>query len=496
MGESSFSHASPGPVNEELSPTRRYLRLLRRQALLILVVPAVAIATTAFVTLSRDSVYRATMTLVVVQSGGQASPEFGSEQLSQTMARLLESDAVAEDVIRNLRLDATPSDLKKDLKVSFRPSSSVLDVSFDSTNRPMARRILEEFSTVFETQVDQKLGVRSERGALGRQSLLPIISVSVFDHPHLLPERVAPRPARTLGFAAALGLALGLLLALVRDSLDDRIHDREEAEESFGAPLIGGLPRGARGKPPPVVGPRRTGSSKPLMHALRLLRANLEFSQTGIRGPTILVTSGVTAEGKTTVAAYLGAALALGGSQVICVEADLRRPQIHRYLGIPPGSPGLVDVLAGEANLDDVLQPVDLLQPHPDGDRPELEQGMYGGNNSAGHSGPAGLRLLSMGSPMLDPARVLTSEAVSELVDDLRLRADYVIFDSPPLLALPDSFPLALHSDNVLVVARRGRTTKAKAEAVRGVLRDLGVKSFAVVLTDEPRSQSYGYGYY
>ena len=483
-------------MNEETSPTRRYLRLLRRQWALVVIVPVLAIATTAFVTFSRDSVYRATMNLVIIESGGQTSPEFGSEQLSQTMATLLESDAVADEVIRNLRLDATPEDLHKDLKVSFRPRSSAIDVSFDSTSRAAALRILEEFSNVFVTQVDQKLGVRSERGALRRQSLLPAISVSVFDQPHVLPDRVAPKPAKSLGFAAALGLALGLLLAIVRDSLDDRIRDRDEAEESFGAPLMGSLPKAARGKPPPVVVPTRSGSAKPLMHALHLLRANLEFSRTGVRGPTILVTSSVTAEGKTTVAAYVAAALALGGSKVICVEADLRRPQMHRYLGITPGSRGLSDVLAGEARIDDVLQSIDLVRPRSDGSGPGLERELSGENGAGRAVGPSRLQFLPVGSPAFDPAHVLTSVAVADLVDELRSRADYVIFDSPPLLALPDSFPLALHSDDVLVVARRGRTTKAKAEAVRGVLQDLGVKSFAVVLTDEPRSLTYSYGYY
>jgi uncharacterized protein involved in exopolysaccharide biosynthesis len=100
-----------------------YVRFLKRHLWLIVLVVATALAATAFVTFRQDSVYRATMKVVVAQSGGTSQPDIGSQKLSQTMTNLLESDVVATEVIRRLDLDTTPHALLKDLNVSFKPDS-------------------------------------------------------------------------------------------------------------------------------------------------------------------------------------------------------------------------------------------------------------------------------------------------------------------------------------------------------------------------------------
>ena len=156
-------------------------------------------------------------------------------------------------------------------------------------------------------------------GNLSRPGPLQIIA-SIYDPPHLQPEPVAPQPATTGGFAGALGLALGLILAFARESLNDRVRNHRNAEEWFGAPVIGTLPRGA-------VGAHRRcreqgrGRDKQI-EALRILRANFQFASTDVSGPTLVVTSAVEDEGKTTVVASLSMRLAIGGKNVIAVESD------------------------------------------------------------------------------------------------------------------------------------------------------------------------------
>ena len=469
-------------------PLRRYLRFLQRQALPIVLTASLAIAATAALTFLQDPVYRAKMKMVVVQAGGEREPDFGSEEVSQTMANLLESDAVAREVIRNRRLDATTKDVLKKLSVTFRPDSAVLDVSYDSPSKRTALQMLGEFSRVFERQVARKLGIRSETGALRRQSALPVITVSVFDPPYLLSDPVSPKPVKNIAFAAALGLILGIILAVMRESLDDRIRDREQAEDWFGSPVVGTLPKGARGRPPPGTAQARAGKAQrsgrdPLLEALQLLRARVEYSGSGIHGPTILVTSALNDEGKTTVAANLAAALALGGKRVVCVEADMRRPNLHTYLSLDATRPGLLDVLSGEVEVEEALQRVELFDP------------VLGLDGSQNGSTPRGeLHVLPTGGTATAPGSLLSDEAVSNLIERLRSTADYVIFDAPPLLGLPDSLPLALRSDNILVVARRSRTTKGKAQAVRATLRELGLRSAGVIITDAPGHGTYGYG--
>jgi succinoglycan biosynthesis transport protein ExoP len=480
-------------LNDSETPLRHYLRLLRSQAWLVVLLPALTLAVTAALVFSQSSVYRATMKIVVAQSGGQSQPDFGSQQLSQTMKTLIESDVVAREVIRNVGLDTTPPKLLKKVHVSFRPDSSVLDVSYDSTSKQQALAVLDEYRRVFVRLVDERLGVRSRGSVLRGGGTLPGIVVNVFDPPHLEPERISPKPAKTLGFAGAFGLALGLMLAFARESLDDRVRGWRDAEEWFGAPVVGNLPKKARGTRPAGVAGRRH-ESESVLEALNLLRANLEFSPTGTAGPTILVTSALSGEGKTMVTANLGSVLAMGGHRVICVEADMRRPALRGYMGVPPQSQGLLEVLNGDVDLDRALQPVDLVGPAVGGGaRGALGRNGAGSTDRQAPFVGGELRVLAMGSGSHLTGRGFTPETLALLIENLQSRADYVIFDSSPLLTLADSFLLAQHSDDVLVVARHGQTKKDKAEAVKARLQGLGVESIRVILTDSPRTDGGGY---
>jgi Mrp family chromosome partitioning ATPase/capsular polysaccharide biosynthesis protein len=461
---------------------------------LVALIFVVTVGTTAIVVFTQESVYRATMKMFVAQSGGGSQPDFGSQELSQTMKTLIESDVVAQQVIQNVGLDTTPPELLKKLHVSFRPDSSVLDVSYDSTSKAQALAVLDEYRKVFIAFVDQELGVRSRGSILGRQASLPGIVVKVFDPPHLQPDPVSPKPAKTLGFAAAFALALGLMLAFARESLDDRIRSSRDAEEWFGAPVVGTLPKTTRGASPAGVAGRRH-ESEGLLEAMNLLRANLEFSPNGVAGPTILVTSALSREGKTTVAANLASVLAMGGHKVICVEADARRPALRGYMGGSAATEGLLEVLNGDVDLDGALQTIELVGPggveprrvglgRKNGARPAAQQAPFVGGE---------LRLLPIGTSSRNPGMVFSAEKVAPLINDLRARADFVILDSSPLLTLADSFLLAQLSDDVLVVARQGQTKKDKAEAVRARLQGLGVERIGVILTNSTLPEGRGY---
>jgi Mrp family chromosome partitioning ATPase/capsular polysaccharide biosynthesis protein len=473
------------------SPIRSYLQFARRQWLLLAIVPAFALTIAAIVVFRAEPVYRASMKVVVAQAGGQAQTDFGSQALSQTMKNLFESDVVARTTINRLRLDTTPPELLKHVKVSFKPDSAVLDITYDSTNRRQAVVVLSEMARVFERLVDQKLGIRSGQSALTRPSALPVVVAKVFDPPHLEPKRVSPTPVKSLGFAGAFGLGLGLVLAFARESLDARMRNRREAEKWFGAPVLGTLPKGTCGKPPPRL--RGAGAHRrydAVVEAMRTLSANFQFSQDGVGGAAVLITSALHREGKTTVAANLSVELALAGKEIVCVEADFRRPRLHRHLGLPPEGLGLADVLEGRVDVEDALRTVELMAASENGHVPRAT----GGNGTEPHSRSSGrLRVLTTGRTPLDPGSLLTQEAVESLLRELRARADYVLLDAPPLLAVADALPLALQADTVLVIGRQGRTTQDKAEAVRATLEGLGVRKIAVILTDTPREVGYAY---
>jgi capsular exopolysaccharide synthesis family protein len=451
------------------SPLRHYLQILRRQAWIVVLVPAVTLAATFALLELRDPVYRASTTLIVGEPRGDFPPVLGSSSVTRTMTNLLKSDLIARSVIRKQRLNMSSEKLLKNLKVKVLPDTSVLNISYDSTNPRQALSIVAEISKIFTRELDQTLGVEKSDRRSRRPGSFDIV-VRNFDPPHLEPEPVAASATTNLLFAGIAGIALGILLAVAREALDSRIRARGDAEVWFGAPVVGSLPKGF-GRRPVGAGPGRGDDRRAA--SLDLLRARLQFAQSGIAGPTILVTSPGPGSGKSTVAANLSASLARAGQRVVCVDADLRQPTLHRYLGLQEQAPGLVDVLESGVDLEDALLRIEFADPSTNG---------TGAGNGRGR-----LEVLRAGSPPSRPA-MLTAEAVTLLLEQLRERADYVVFDSPSLV-VSDFFPLAVKSDNVLVVARRGRTTKVQAESTRETLARLGIENVGVVLTDVPSGE-------
>ena len=466
------------------SSHRKYVDLVSRQGWLILLVPLIAVNIGWFIAHRTPPVYRASMKLVVGQAGGASPPVIGTRALTQTMTNLIQSTVVADEALRTLHLrrTKTPESVTKHMKVHVKPDSSVLEVTYDSHSRQRAVRVLGEVATVFTGLVRAKLGLQSGGSVLEHKSGEQVFFATVFDPPHLNPGRVSPHPKKTMLFAGFIGLVIGVLLALGRDSIDDRIRSRRQAENWFGAPVLGTLPKSARGKVPPAITGHVARGQESVLSAIYLLRANLEFSGVGSRGPRILVTSAADDEGTSAVVANLGAALAIGGKRVVCVEADMRSPRLHRYLGLDDEHVGLVDVIEDGEPLEDALQPVDLLDISMNGTVPAAEtNGREPGDTSVGVHGS--LKVLTAGHTTKDPAAVLADDRLKRLLDLLAQEADYVIVDVPPV-PLGDAHPLVSDADRVLVVARQGRTNRDTAHAVRETLSNLSSDGFSVVLTD------------
>ena len=468
---------------QEIDP-RRYARVLKRQAWLVALIVAIGVGAAYAVVRLETPRYRANSTIVVGQGSGLFQAQFagGAETFTQTIITLLKSDIVARRAIALGHFGITPEQLLSHLHISTKPGSSALDVSYETTRRSEAVPILSAIDSAFARLASEKLTL--PRSAGGGTASSQAITATVFDPAHLRPGQVWPQPVRTLVLAGLLALLVGLLLAFFRDSLDSRLRTRTDAQEWFGAPVVGTLPRGLR-RHALSIKSESHGKDGRMLDAIHLLRANLEFSDS-LRGPTLLVTSAVSEEGKSTVVASLGLALAMAGRAVICVEADLRRPRLLSYLGLPENGPGLVEMLLDSAELNETLLQVPLPrqqrkvpQPAGSGDGKPGKLGIIGAGNLAD----------------LDASEVLTVEHLIPIVKDLQARADYVLFDSPPILPVGDAFSLARLADGVVVVARRGHTSSQSAQAVRATLRGLGVKTYGVVLTDWGAAAGQGYGY-
>jgi Mrp family chromosome partitioning ATPase len=255
-------------------------------------------------------------------------------------------------------------------------------------------------------------------------------------------------------------------------------------------PLLGGRRRDVEGEwSSEVVG----FSKRPvLLEAFRTLRSNLEFFSVEKRQSTWLITSSEPQEGKSTTAVNLALSMAISGKRVVVVDADLRRPVIHEYVGVAQ-APGLSNLLAGASRLDEALQLVKADEFMPPGSRRrqgEARAGLMHRN----------IYVLASGPIPPNPAELLSSSRMGALIKDLGAMCDCVLIDAPPALAVSDAVTLSRHADGVVVVARLGSTSRDQVHKVREMFgraktRIVGAVAFEAKKRPIYGRKRYGYGY-
>jgi capsular exopolysaccharide synthesis family protein len=279
-------------------------------------------------------------------------------------------------------------------------------------------------------------------------------------------EPVKPKKAQNILFAGLLGLFFGLCLALLQELFDDRINSPEEAERSLRLPNLGHIPlieeEGLR-----LI--KDISTFSPLMEAYRTLRTNINFAAVGNEVRSIVITSSVPAEGKSTTVANLAMAMALDSKSVIIVDADLRRPSMHKLFKLD-SSPGLTDVLVGTHSIEEVIRPIPGVQ---------------------------NVSVIPAGSPPPNPSELLGSAAMGQLLAKLEGMADVVLFDSPPSLAVADSIVLSSRTNGVLLVIAYGETKKTSTKKAIEILSRANANVLGTVLNRmEGPAGGYYYGRY
>jgi len=221
------------------------------------------------------------------------------------------------------------------------------------------------------------------------------------------------------------------------------------------------MPEEGRGKLVTLADPR-----SPVAEAYRSLRTNLEFSSLDKPLRTMIVTSAAPEEGKSTVLANLAVVMAQAGKQVILADCDLRRPVLHEIFGVSNHrglTTALLDDSAAELPLRDTEVP--------------------------------GLRLLPSGPLPPNPAELLGSRRMAELIQTLRDQAEVVLFDAPPVIAVTDAAILASKVDGVLLVINAGVTRREHAQRAKAALERVNARLVGTVLNNVELDMSL-YGYY
>lgn len=264
------------------------------------------------------------------------------------------------------------------------------------------------------------------------------------------------------------GLFLGLGFAFLRERLDDRLGGRADLETAIQAPVLSVVPRVAAWKNSKntylVTGeePQSVASE-----AYRTLRTAILFASSQYDVKVLLVTSAHEKEGKSATSANLAVVLGQAGKRVIVVSGDLRKPRLQQFFGVADRRKGLTNLLAGEVTLDKALVPVDALL----------------GNVQLLHGGPI----------PGNPTELLGSDSMRDLLDQLSARADFVIVDIAPILAVADAMTLARRCDGVLFIADATKSTQGAVIQARQQLEQVGARIIGGVLHNFDSSEAPSY---
>jgi polysaccharide biosynthesis transport protein len=314
------------------------------------------------------------------------------------------------------------------------------------------------------------------------QAFSKIVTVAQVATPASLPS--SPSSAHVLEFViigAVVGLLLGLLVAWFLESIDRRLRRPDEVESLLGLPIVGALPKGSLGKEP---GQDKDAAT---IAAFRMLRTNVRFlASNGTRPPTsILVTSAVAEEGKTTVAMGIALSGAASGLNTLLIEADVHRPVHAKRMGTSAG-PGLADHLRFG------VSPQQVLQVHAFSDPVAAEV-----RNGNANSGQPRLACITAGDVSAFSGDALGSKKFAEVIESVGQVYDLVVIDSAPLLAVAETSEIAAMVDAIVFCVRLGKTTAEQVRRARTMLDRLPTPLSGLVVTDltSDLDGHYGYGY-
>jgi Mrp family chromosome partitioning ATPase/capsular polysaccharide biosynthesis protein len=479
---------------------RRYLRTLWEHAWLVVLCVVVCVAGTALYVARAPRKYRATADMLISPVPANTTTLIGLPVLFSsgdptrdvlTASSLITTQQVAAVAATMLHPSESPGHLLASVTATPVGQSNLVAVTASATSARRAEQIANAFpqaviatraaalhqaiNTIIPSLQAQAArlprALRGQPGTVSDQlSQLQTLAGSPDPTMTLAAPAIQPgspyTPRVKLSLAAGLfgGLILGIGLAFAYQALDPRLRREEELRELFPIPILAQIPRERR----------RRKSRRPMLPAelsfgalegYRTLRTMLASRARG-RSRAYLMTGSSPAEGKTTSAIGLAAALAHGGSRVILIEADLRRPTIAQTLDLHVEY-GTEDVIVGRTKLTDALIVADF-----DG-RP--------------------LRVLAVRRPGATHADRLSPSVARRLISDALGQADFVVIDSPPLTDVSDALPLANLADEVLIVARMGVSKLTKLARLHDMLVSQGTTPSGLVLVGEtgPRAGYY-----
>ena len=506
-----------------------YWSVIKRWWWLMVACVMVASASSYIGTLSTPRIYQATATVMIGQSIQQVNPSSNdlwvSQQLARTYSEMVKRQPVLEGAARALGLNFIPSG--DNVSTRQIEGTQLLEVSVRDTDPLRAKALADEIcnqlilqsptnnsrdqarqefvqaqltdleekvkATEAEIKAEQaKLDAANSARAIQQYqsninalqtklenyrnsyaSLLLTVQggtnyISIFDYATVPAAPISPNVPQTVLLAAAIGLGLAVGGAFLIEFLDDTIKTPEEVAHVSPLPLLGSIA--------PIEGEKPTDrlvvAQQPLStisEAFRVLRTNIQFAFVDRRLRSLAVTSPGPSEGKSLVMANLATSIAQSGAKVVAVDADLRRPTMHKIFGVSNEEGLSTLVLHPEEKAEHYLQTTSV----------------------------ENLWLLTTGALPPNPAELLGSQRMADIIEELQSFADVLVFDTPPALVVTDAVVVATRVDGVIMVLDAGRTRRGMVKRLAEELKRVRANVLGFVLNRvKIREGSYYYYQY
>jgi len=430
---------------------RALLRALRRSWWIVVLITLLGLGVGIFVTVRTPPTYASSVTFFVKTPTSGTDSALSGDQFGQkrvnTYVQMMSSDRLAAAVATAAGVDLTPAQVVSQITARGDLNTVLLTATVTDSSAERSLALATALSTEFVKYVAE-LETPPDADA-------PTVYLVVTAGPTLNPVPISPKPLLIVGLGALVGLVLGLGLAILRDILDTSIRSAEALRSISQVPVLGVISSDGSTKKPPLLVDRSPRS--PRAEAFRQIRTNLQFVNVDSPLRVLVVTSSSAQEGQSTTAANLALTIAETGRRVLLIEGDLRRPKVAEYLGLE-GSVGLTNVLAGQVDVKDVLQP-------------------WGHGN---------MTVLPSGSIPANPSELLGSHSMKRLLDSLKKSFDIIIIDTPPLLPVTDAAVTAVFADGAVVIVRHGKTTRHQLTMSLRALDAVGAKILGTVLNMSP----------
>ncbi len=432
---------------------REIFQIIRKYLILIIITPIIFAAIGAAVSIYLiEPVYESSTTLIVredkaAEEAISISDVNLSKSLVYTYAEMAKSYTVLDNTAKTLNIDKLNSD---NITVSPVKDTQILKVAVQNTDPVLARDIADTLVEEFTMEI---------------QRITKTNNVAVVDYARLPLEPVKPNIVMNTAIAGILGLMVILLIVFLKEYFDNTAKTEKDIENLLGLPILGAVPNFNHGS--------KSGKflisdnpSSPVAEAYRKITTNIEFSNVDNEIKTIMITSAKQDEGKTTTICNIAAVMTELKKNILIMDLDLRKPAVHKQFNLS-NKTGLTDLLMNKDDFKSYLQNIS-----------------------------PGMDVITTGRVPANPAEIINSRTLKELIKEMAAEYDYILLDAPPVMLVSDPITISTYSNAVVLAIEHGKTEKELAKKAVDSLKQVDANIIGAVFNNIPVSKHSNYYYY